>query len=206
MGRPGYAYGIVGHPIPRAPRGASRGYPAQEGPEVAALPDRPGGVGGSHAAGHDTGGGTDDGQWLTAWPGASDESYERHRQQSDVDGNANSPTVVVDPYDSQKVFAVWGVDLSSLSPVPRTTAIVEGAFSSDGGTNWSGLGTSVNPVFFPDPLTINATPPTAYTQVTDPSVAFDSRGECLRADTADQRRQRWCADPDRIQFLRQHAE
>ena len=93
-----------------------------------------------------------------------------------VDGNANSPTVVVDPYDSQKVFAVWGDDLSSLSPVPHTTAIVEGAFSSDGGTNWGGLGTSVNPVFFPDPLTINTTPPTAYTEVTDPSVAFDSRG------------------------------
>ena len=35
--------------------GASRGYPAQESPEVAALPDRPGGIGGSHAAGHDTG-------------------------------------------------------------------------------------------------------------------------------------------------------
>ena len=93
-----------------------------------------------------------------------------------VDGNANSPTVVVDPYDSQKVFAVWGDDLSSLSPVPHTTAIVEGAFSSNGGTNWQGLGTSVNPVFFPDPLTVNNNPPTAYTEVTDPSVAFDSRG------------------------------
>jgi len=93
------------------------------------------------------------------------------------DGNANSPTVVVDPYDSQKVFAVWGVDLSSLSPVPHTTAVVEGAFSTDGGTDWSGLGTSVNPVLFPDPLTINAIPPTAYTQVTEPSVAFDSKGD-----------------------------
>ena len=94
-----------------------------------------------------------------------------------LDGNANSPTVAVDPYDSQKVFAVWGVDLSSLSPVPHPTAIVEGAFSSDGGTNWSVWAPASTPVFFPDPLTINATPPTAYTQVTDPSVAFDSRGD-----------------------------
>jgi len=33
-------------------------------------------------------------------------------------GNANSPMVVVDPYDSQKVFAVWGVDLSQVTPTP----------------------------------------------------------------------------------------
>ena len=94
-----------------------------------------------------------------------------------VDGNENSPTVVVDPYDSQKVFAVWGQDLSSLSPVPTTNAIVEGAYSSDGGTNWTSLGTSVNPVLFPDPLTASSPTPTPYTQVTDPSVAFDSRGD-----------------------------
>ena len=25
------------------------------------------------------------------------------------DGNTNSPTVVIDPYDANKVFAVWGV-------------------------------------------------------------------------------------------------
>ena len=92
------------------------------------------------------------------------------------DGNANSPTVAVDPYDSQKVFAVWGLDLLSVSPVPHTTAIIEGAFSNNGGTSWVGLGTSVNPVLF-DPLNINATvPDPTYTQVTDASVAFDSRG------------------------------
>jgi len=92
-----------------------------------------------------------------------------------LQGNANNPTVAVDPYDSQKLFAVWGVDLSSLSPVPHTTAILEGAYSNDGGTNWLGMGQSVS---FPllDPLTINGTPPTAYTQVTAPSVAFDSQG------------------------------
>ena len=88
-------------------------------------------------------------------------------------GNANSPLVVVDPYDSQKVFAVWGVDLSTLSPVPHTTAVVEGAYSADGGTTWTGINLAAPQL---DPLTINSSPPTAYTQVTDPSVAFDGQG------------------------------
>jgi len=92
-----------------------------------------------------------------------------------TNGNANSPAVVIDPYDSQKLFAVWGVDLSSLSPVPHTTAVVEGAFSDNGGTSWTGLGQQVaSPQ--PDVATINATPPTAYAEVTDPSVAFDGQG------------------------------
>jgi subtilisin-like proprotein convertase family protein len=90
-------------------------------------------------------------------------------------GNANSPTVAIDPYDSTKLFAVWDVDLSSITPTPpHTTSIVEGAYSNDSGNSWHPIGVS-----FPelDPLTVNATPPTAYTQVTDPSVAFDSKGD-----------------------------
>ena len=81
------------------------------------------------------------------------------------DGNANSPAVVVDPYDSQKLFAVWGVDESQEPTVPLTTAIVEGAYSNNGGTTWTGLGQEVA---FPqlDPAS-NATPPFDYTQVTD---------------------------------------
>src|SRR5262249_4748293 len=31
-------------------------------------------------------------------------------------GNANNPMVAIDPYNSKHLFAVWGVDLSSLSP------------------------------------------------------------------------------------------
>ena len=89
-------------------------------------------------------------------------------------GNANSPTVAIDPYDSNKVFAVWGVDLSTLSPVPHTTAILEGAYSDDGGATWASLGQGVsNPIL--DAATINATPPTDYVQVTNPSVAFDAK-------------------------------
>jgi hypothetical protein len=41
-------------------------------------------------------------------------------------GNANSPTVTIDPANPQTLVAVWGVDLSTLSPAPHTTAIVEG--------------------------------------------------------------------------------
>ena len=90
-------------------------------------------------------------------------------------GNANSPTVAIDPYHSQKLFAVWGRDLSTLNPVPHTTAIIEGAYSDDGGASWIDLGQSVS---FPilDAATVNSTPPTAYTQVTDPTVAFDGQG------------------------------
>ncbi len=92
-------------------------------------------------------------------------------------GNANSPTVVIDPYNPEKVFAVWSVDLSSLTPtVPHTTSVVEGAYSNDGGASWTSFGTSVAPVLL-DPLTINSNPPTAYTQVTEPSVAFDGAND-----------------------------
>src|SRR5271156_803886 len=45
-------------------------------------------------------------------------------------GNANSPTVAIDPYNSQKIVAVWSVDLSNLSPEPFTNAVVQGAYSS----------------------------------------------------------------------------
>jgi len=89
-------------------------------------------------------------------------------------GNANSPTVAIDPYDSDKLFAVWGVDLSTLSPVPHTTAIVDGAYSNNGGTSWTPFGEASFPVL--DAATIDATPPTAYTQVTDPSLGFDGHG------------------------------
>ena len=90
-------------------------------------------------------------------------------------GNANTPMVVVDPYDTQKVFAVWDVNISTLTPVPHTTAIVEGAYSTNGGQSWTSLGEAVAPQEL-DIETVNANPPTAYTQILDPSVAFDGRG------------------------------
>ena len=79
---------------------------AQERSEVAAMPDRFGGARVAHSAGHNTGG------------------YGHRAATIDLtglvdvtnNGNANSPTVVIDPYDSQKLFAVWGVDLSQDGP------------------------------------------------------------------------------------------
>ncbi len=88
-------------------------------------------------------------------------------------GNANSPAVVIDPYNPEKVFAVWSVDLQSITPTPpHTTSVVEGAYSDDGGASWNSLGTSVAPIQL-DIATINSNPSTAYTQVTDPTVGFD---------------------------------
>ena len=90
-------------------------------------------------------------------------------------GNANSPAVAIDPYDSSKLFAVWGLDLSTLTPPPTiVTAIVEAAYSSDGGTTWTGLGQISDNIT--DAATIDATPPTPYAQVTQPSVDFDASG------------------------------
>ena len=92
-------------------------------------------------------------------------------------GNANSPTVVIDPYDSQKLIAVWGVDLTQLTPPPFTVDVVEGAYSNNGGASWNSLG-SFGPLF--DPATINNTsPPFDYTEVIDPSVDFDSQGNAF---------------------------
>ena len=64
-----------------------------------------------------------------------------------ANGNANSPTVVIDPYNPEKVLAVWSVDLSSVTPTPpHTTSIVEGDYSNDGGVTWNALGQQVAPV------------------------------------------------------------
>src|SRR5262249_24612554 len=59
-------------------------------------------------------------------------------------GNTNNPTVVIDPYNPQQVVAVWGHDLSQVTPVPFVTAVVEGAVSTNGGTSWSGFGIGVD--------------------------------------------------------------
>ena len=60
-------------------------------------------------------------------------------------GNANNPVVAIDPLDTSKMIAVWGVDLSPLSPAPDPNAIIEGAYSTDAGQpgldiqRWPGL-------------------------------------------------------------------
>jgi hypothetical protein len=67
-------------------------------------------------------------------------------------GNTNSPTIAINPYDSQEVVAVWGEDISNLSPTPQTTARIEMSFSVNGGTSWSAtsdLGVLPDPLFIP---------------------------------------------------------
>src|ERR1017187_2894414 len=102
-------------------------------------------------------------------------------------GNANSPTIAINPYDSQEAVAVWGVDISNLSPTPLTTAIIQGAYSLDGGTTWNTLpgqqGNGLNGVL-PDPALYTPTAPTPpYIQVTDPSLGIDSQGNFYLLDT-----------------------
>ena len=93
-------------------------------------------------------------------------------------GNANSPAVVIDPYNSQKLFAVWGVDESQVVPA-HLRRIDDGHRRGGLLQQWrDDLAQSrhVSPSGRLDPATIDATTgETAYTQVTDPSVAFDGR-------------------------------
>ena len=75
----------------------------------------------------------------------------------------------------EKVFAVWGVD--SLKP-DHGSPHHRGRGGGLLGQRRHELDRSRGEVAFPqlDVATINATPPTAYTQVTDPSVGFDGQG------------------------------
>ena len=164
-GGPGYAYGIFGHPFPRAPRSESPGCPGQERSEVTAFWIDLEGL--------------ESRTLLSTIPAATATAAPidlSGLSSVTSNGNANSPTVVVDPYDSQKLIAVWGVDLSQVTPTPPlTTAVVRGLFSTNGGAGWTFLNGVSDPLF--DPLTVNNTsPPFFYTHVTDPSAGFDSQG------------------------------
>ena len=117
------------------------------------------------------------------------------------DGNANSPAVAIDPYDSQKLFAVWGVDVVAVSPtVPydgrRRGSVLE-RWRDDLDESWP---RGCHPAARSS--TVNSTSPPDYTQVTDPSVAFDAKGDVyvLTLQTSGASRRR--AVPDRVQFLR----
>ena len=167
-GGPGYAYGIVGHPF-QGHRGRNR------------LAARLKSSRKSRFRCLDLEGLESRTLLATTIPGATATGAPisltnlSSSSASNNDGSANSPAVVIDPYDSQKIFAVWGVDESQESPVPSpTTAVVEGAYSNNGGATWTSLGESVAPV--QRDLTSTASPPT-YTQVVDPSVAFNANND-----------------------------
>ena len=65
--------------------------------------------------------------------------------------------MAIDPYNSQKIVAVWSIDISNLAGPPHTTSLVEAAYSDNGGTSWNSLDGADDPLL--DPTTIDATPP-----------------------------------------------
>ena len=103
------------------------------------------------------------------------------------DGNATSPVVAINPYDSQEVVAVWEEDISNETPVPLTTSIMRGAFSLNGGSTWTALpndGFQGIGFVHPDPALYTPTAPTPpYLLVTDASIGFDSQGNFYVLDT-----------------------
>jgi subtilisin-like proprotein convertase family protein len=101
-------------------------------------------------------------------------------------GNTNSPTVAINPYDSQEVVAVWGVDIHQLVPTPQTTEILQGAFSLNGGATWNSMNSfrGFDGDVLPDPALYTPTAPTPpYLQVTGASLGFDSEGNFYVLDT-----------------------
>ena len=85
-------------------------------------------------------------------------------------GNADSPTVVIDPADPTKMISTWVVNNPSIPP-NGPYVNVNGAYSIDSGKDW--LTFSAEVVLF-DPATTNPTIP--YADITNPTVSFDDVG------------------------------
>lgn len=85
--------------------------------------------------------------------------------------NNSAPQVAIDRYDPRKLVAVW----VNNNPVDRqlTPIIVQAAYSTDGGRNWS-FGGNLVPQTLTDP-TSSPQNPVPYSQTTDPTVAFDTQ-------------------------------
>jgi subtilisin-like proprotein convertase family protein len=100
-----------------------------------------------------------------------------------ANASQSSSVVVVDPTNPTKLVSVWvDNDPSELPPTDNIIqAVLEGAYSVDGGQNWlpflgeptNGNGIPVDPELF-DPTTSGPTVP--YKYVTDPSMGFDASG------------------------------
>ncbi len=97
-----------------------------------------------------------------------------------VSGGANTgntPSIVVDPADPQKLVAVW-VDQRGL-PVVGTAGVLTGAFSTDAGTTWTALtftkgsAIGVPAVDFMTNPADTVVPLRPYLWATSPSVSFD---------------------------------
>ncbi|MFO0907024.1 MAG: Ig-like domain-containing protein [Isosphaeraceae bacterium] len=84
--------------------------------------------------------------------------------------NNSSPSITVDPTNPNNLVAVW----QTKYPVPGGTFIgVDGAYSTDGGTNWNAFPGGWDSAL-PDPTLTAA--PFVYTQATDGTVDMDRNG------------------------------
>ena len=86
--------------------------------------------------------------------------------------NTSSPVVAIDPLDPSKLAAVW-VNNDTKLTTPGAVVTVDGAFSIDGGANWSSFTASDRFVIDPPASTSTFV---SYAQITNPSVAFDRSG------------------------------
>ena len=93
----------------------------------------------------------------------------------------STPTIVVDPSNAQDLAAVWiktqatGTTLPSFnSGGTQMTSIIEGAFSTNGGTSWTKIAAIPANQFVQTDLSVSQTNGfVGYNEVTDPSIAFD---------------------------------
>lgn len=89
-------------------------------------------------------------------------------------GNVSSPTVVVDRYNPYHLFSVWTRNDPNLAP--GNVNWVEGAYSNDGGQNWTSLGTSVAASLQTDPaIAPGPGVDQSFDQIVNPQVAFDNQ-------------------------------
>ena len=100
----------------------------------------------------------------------------------------NSPTVVVDPLDPNKLVAVWMDSDPALDTPYLVNSVTEGAYSIDGGQLWTPfLGEPGNPAGAPvepilgDPNTHD--PEVPYLETTNPTISFDDNGNFFLLDS-----------------------
>ncbi len=88
-----------------------------------------------------------------------------------LSANQSSPTVAVDPTDPTKLVAAWvSYDPAHPSGNRDVTAVVDSAYSVDGGRSWSLLTQFGDLIDFSQD---QKTAPHFFTQTTDPKVGFD---------------------------------
>jgi len=87
-------------------------------------------------------------------------------------GNDSSSQVAIDRYNPQHMPSVWVRTDPTLAP--GNTTIVEGAYSNNGGTDWSTFSATVGPLIDAAVAAPTSGSPTTYTQTINPSVAFDN--------------------------------